>query len=72
MTRFYEALKEYPVTQDGYRLCTKEKPLPDWFDKYSRGGWIHKDAEETGAETETQVEYKCPHCGTTFWVHLGS
>lgn len=50
-------------------ICNKENPMKiEDKDK----NYLHVDAEETGGETETNVEYKCPHCNLTFWVYLGS
>lgn len=45
--------------------CTKDHPMNDG------GNWVHVDAEETGFETESLVEYFCPNCRLTFMVYLG-
>lgn len=62
--------REYPRDSNGDRHCTKEKPMPMEFK--DNGPWLHKEARETGFETETKVEYKCDSCGHTWWITLGS
>jgi len=58
------------------RTCTKENPWKP--EEGKKGGVNHPDAEEIsedygkggGVADGDYVEYKCPHCGTTWKEEL--
>lgn len=66
-------LTGWPIGEYDAYICNKLHPMPEKYKSFLPKGvkWVHEDAEETGVETETLVEYKCPNCGWKFMIYLG-
>lgn len=52
---------DWPKTERGLYICTKEKPMPQELRKL--GSWVHDDVKETDYDGPHYIEWICKSCG---------
>lgn len=65
-------LSNWPKHQHGYYTCSYASPMPTEFKESLPPGvaWMHLEAQETGLDSETKIEYHCPACGHTWFIEM--
>lgn len=60
--------KDWPKSEQGRYLCTKDKPMPNAGKLIGR--WEHEEANETDYDSEYEIQYKCASCGHKWYEEM--
>ncbi len=64
-----ELMKDWPVTNKGRLICSKDKPMPMPFIK-GLGAWEHDNVIEIDCSCDCCARYQCTSCGYTWKEEL--